>query len=513
MEAGSDALSVALKLGEDPFRLAFDNAPIGMAIVGLDFRLHMVNRSLCDTLGYTESELVSRSFVELTHPDDIEKDITLAGQLFRGEIPSYRLEKRFHTKDGRLVWIDLTALVVRGKGGEALYGLALAEDITERKQAETSLRENEVRYRSFIANSSEGIWRFEAEEPIDTSLPIDVQIESFFKCGYLAECNDAMARMYGHRWAEEVIGLRLGDLLPASEPANVISARRFIENGYRLQDVVSIELDKDGQRMYFMNNVAGVVENGFLLRAWGTQQDITERKKAEDELRESRQQLRALAARIQALREEERAAISREIHDVLGQGLTSLKIDISRLNKKLPEVGDETVRVRMAERFKAVIELLDETLATVKNLCTELRPRLLDTFGLSAAVEWQCAEFQRRSGIACESRLPKDELPLSAEVSTALFRILQEALTNVARHSRATNVYIELAAEDEYVCLSVRDNGRGVTEEEIAASRSLGILGMRERAALFGGDVVVKGEPAQGTTVTARIPLDGSEEK
>lgn len=236
--------------------------------------------------------------------------------------------------------------------------------------------------------------------------------------------------------------------------------------------------------------------------------EVAERKRAEGQLERSRQQLRDLTARLQSLREKERGDIAREIHDVLGQGLTSLKIDVSWLRKRLPEVGDEAVRAEMAERLNAAIELLDETIATVKSLSAELRPRVLDTFGLAAAVEWQCFEFERRTGIACECRLPEDELSLSAEHSTALFRIYQEMLTNVARHAQATQVCTDLRVEGGVVVLSVRDNGRGVTEADSSAPNALGLLGMRERAALLGGDVSLHGRPGRGTVVTARIPLD-----
>jgi PAS domain S-box-containing protein len=509
MEARRRALYEALRVSEERFRLAFDNAPIGMAIVGLDYRLQRVNRSLCDTLGYSEQELLARTFVDITHPDDVERHLDLAEQLFRDEIPSYRLEKRFLTKDGRLVLLDLTDLVVRGPRGEALYGLAMVENITERKQVEVALRESEGRYRSFVANSSEGIWRFEAERPIDRSLPADEQIELFTNA-YLAECNDAMARMYGHSEADEMIGVRVGDLLVASDPANIAAARAFIANGYRLQHVESVEVNRSGHVRYFLNNLTGIVENGFLVRAWGTQLDITERKSAENQLTSSRKQLRALAARLQSLREKERADLARELHDVLGQGLTALKIEVSWLSKMLPDTADEGVRAAMVERFKAAIELLDETLTSVKNLSTELRPRVLDTFGLSAAVEWQCTEFERRTRVRCECRLPDDEIPLNPEGATALFRILQETLTNTARHSRATKVRVGLAVDKGYVRLSVRDNGRGVTEGEIAAPDSLGLLGMRERAVLLGGDIAIEGESGKGTRVTARIPLGHS---
>lgn len=225
--------------------------------------------------------------MDLIDPEDAAGEVAFE-RLVRGEIPRYTAEHRFRIKDGRAVVLDLTALVVRGRQGEARYGLALVEPLTDRRQAEEALRRSEERYRSFVANSSEGIWRFEAEQPIDTTLPVDEQITLFYKYGYLAECNDTMARMYGFRQAEEIIGKPLGDLLLASDPVNIASARAFIGHHYRLTDVESVEVDRDGGQRYFVNQVIGVVEHGFLLRAWGTQRDVTARKRADEALRDSR---------------------------------------------------------------------------------------------------------------------------------------------------------------------------------------------------------------------------------
>src|SRR5215207_10084529 len=151
-------------------------------------------------------------------------------------------------------------------------------------EIQRALRESEERYRAFIANSSEGIWRFELEEPVPTGLPEDEQIERCYRHGYLAECNDAMARMYGYGRAGEITGARLGDLLVREDPANVEYLRAFIRSGYRLTDAGSVETDREGRRRYFLNNLVGVLEGGHLLRAWGTQRDVTERRRVEHEL-------------------------------------------------------------------------------------------------------------------------------------------------------------------------------------------------------------------------------------
>jgi PAS domain S-box-containing protein len=506
----NDDLLETARPREGQFRLAFDNAPIGMAIVGMNYRLRRVNAALCQALGYSQRELLERTFVDITHPDDKKKDKALAIQLFRGEIPSYRLEKRFIRKDGQLIWLDLTALLMRDRENTPLYGLVMVENITERKRAEEALRTSEERYRSFVVNSTEGIWRLETERPIDTELSTDEQLEMLRNFAYLAECNDALARMHGHARADDLLGLSLGGLFAVSDRINIPSIRAFIENDYRMHNVESVEIDSDGLKKYFMNNVIGIAVNGYLLRAWGTQSDVTERKLAEEQAKRSRQQMRALATHLQSVREKERADISREIHDVLGQGLIGLKIEVSRLTRMLSEPDGESMRRSMSERFKDVIRLLDENITAVKNISTELRPRVLDMLGLSAAVEWQCQEFERRTRISCSCRLPDDDIQFGEKQATALFRIAQEALTNVARHALARHVIVELNVHDACARLVVRDDGKGLAEGEELALGSLGLLGMRERAEMLGGKLTIDGGPGRGTVVCASVPLKTS---
>jgi signal transduction histidine kinase len=225
------------------------------------------------------------------------------------------------------------------------------------------------------------------------------------------------------------------------------------------------------------------------------------REEAEEEQRRAFQQLRELAARMQTAREEERARVAREIHDELGQALTAIKIDLTALLPKALE--DEAPSV---QRQQTVFRLLDEAIHSVRRIATDLRPGILDDLGLVAAVEWAVEEFQDRTGIESQVSLPDADLPLDAERATALFRILQEALTNVARHAKATRVTVRLAKQDGDLLLEVRDNGSGIRQEQFAASRSLGVLGMRERAILLGGEFNIDGTSENGTTVTVRMP-------
>ncbi len=237
-----------------------------------------------------------------------------------------------------------------------------------------------------------------------------------------------------------------------------------------------------------------------------TLNDITFQKQAEEALKTQHEQLRELAARLQQAREEERAFIAREIHDELGQLLTGLKMDIKWVEKRLPS------NVENASMFKdklvSILELVDDTIVALRRIATELRPGVLDTLGLNAAIEWQAREFSNRTGIDCEISEQTNYQVDDRNCESALFRIFQEALTNVARHADASQVRISLSRQNGSLILQIRDNGRGITEKEIKDPHSIGLLGMRERAHVFGGEVNVSGAPGRGTTVTASIPLE-----
>jgi PAS domain S-box-containing protein len=288
-------------------------------------RIFLWNQAATNIFGYSTSEALELHVEDLV-PEHL-KDQHRAGIARYAEtghgpyIDSPRLlELPALRKGGEEIYIELSLSpieVVDHADGNERYVLAIVRDTTARKRTEEEirwinedlenrvaqrteqleerergLRESEVRYRSFVEQSREGIWRFELEEPVPTDLAPDEQVERFYRHGYLAECNDAMARMYGYARAEEIVGARLGDLLPSSIPENVQYLKDFVRSGYRLTDTESQEVDRHGDTKYFLNNLTGIVESGSLMRVWGTQRDITERKQAEEELRESEERFR-----------------------------------------------------------------------------------------------------------------------------------------------------------------------------------------------------------------------------
>jgi signal transduction histidine kinase len=229
--------------------------------------------------------------------------------------------------------------------------------------------------------------------------------------------------------------------------------------------------------------------------------DITERKRSAEVIRKKEEELRNLTAYMQKATEMERTTIAREIHDELGQALTILKIDLSLFRKMFSED-----QISMIEKTDAMSRLIDKTIQTVQRISTDLRPGLLDDLGLSAAIEWQLEEFQERTGIPCKIIIDPQDVTFDRDRNTALFRIFQETLTNIARHAEATEVSVSLQQKDGQIELKVQDNGRGITGEELAHPKSFGLIGIRERAIIFGGDSSVIGSAGNGTTVTVKIP-------
>lgn len=269
-------------------------------------------------------------------------------------------------------------------------------------------------------------------------------------------------------------------------------------SGY--DEVIAAFCTKDGRSIpYFFSgrrvNFDGV---DYLI---GTGLDITDRVRAESDLRERAEEIEKLSAHLQSVREEERSRIALEIHDVLGQQLTALKMDTNWLKKRLPE------DLAVAERISSMISLIDDTIRTVRRISSELRPAILDDLGLVAALEWQGNEFATNTGIALQFETNSTDVTLDRDAAIHIFRVYQEALTNIARHAQATSVTTRFIHGKDFITLRIQDNGKGIDFQEIKKKKSLGLISMRARARQFSGEVSIENVVPQGTLVSLKIPL------
>jgi signal transduction histidine kinase len=262
----------------------------------------------------------------------------------------------------------------------------------------------------------------------------------------------------------------------------------------------------DQERILSCNGSAIRDQSGEILMAILTSADITERIRTEEALQGSekmalqREQFQALAERLRRAREEERTKVARDLHDQIGQILTAIKLDLMWMSRRLPKAKNE-----FHDRIQGAIGLINEGVESVRTICTGLRPGVLDDLGLAAAIEWQANEFASRTGIFCAVTVPGADLSLDGDQATEFFRIFQECLTNVMRHAQAKSARVALFEEDGDLVLLVGDDGKGFRESDL--SNSLGLLGMKERAQVCGGDLQIASAPGNGTTVTLRAPL------
>jgi signal transduction histidine kinase len=227
----------------------------------------------------------------------------------------------------------------------------------------------------------------------------------------------------------------------------------------------------------------------------------------EEEISKSHKELRMLANHLQNIREEERNHLAREFHDQIGQSMTALKMDLSFLMRMISNEKQDVQRKLVIEELQSMQKLVDETINLVWTIITELRPQMLDDLGLVATLEWEAQRFELRTGISCEFKSTAGIIQLDSEKSIALFRIYQEALTNITRHANATGVRSVLRRDNQILVLEIKDNGRGITLNEQLKSNSVGIIGMRERALAIDGQLEINGIAGEGTTIIVRLPL------
>jgi PAS domain S-box-containing protein len=455
-----------------------------------------MNDQAFKALEYSPEDVIGRPWSFLIHPDDREASFKVFTAMIEQQIDMFNFENRYVTKSGKVINVLHNVSILRNEHGDIVGTQGIARDITQRKQVEDRLK----------------LFSRAMEEATDGVQIVDLE-------GRIVYSNKALEEMFGYT-AGELTGRHVNELGVEREFSSRVIIPGIIQTGSWSGELMSVR--KDGSQFPVWLSTALVKnEKGESIALVGIIRDITERRKAEAALRKSHvelevlvhertaelrminEQLSMFSSYLQEAREKERTAIAREIHDELGQSLTALKMDLSWLKKRLPK--DQKP---LLEKEASMSELVESTIQTVKKISSELRPGILDHLGLTAAIEWQAEEFQKRTGIPCLISIVPEEILPDKERSTTIFRIFQETLTNITRHAKATKVSVRLEKEDGRLILEVKDNGKGITEKQLSDLKSLGLMGIRERAASWGGHVNMKGVRNGGTTVIVHIPLD-----
>jgi PAS domain S-box-containing protein len=363
--------------------------------------------------------------------------------------------------------------------------------------------ENERLLELFFSQSLDGFFFMMLDEPVAWGADERKEevLDYVFEHQRMTKVNSAILAQFSASTADELLGRTPAQFFAHDLPNARARWREFFDRGH-----VHYETDErrlDGTPMRVEGDYMVIYDpSGRIAGHFGIQRDVTDRHMATEQIRASSEQLRALASRLQAVREDERTAIAREIHDELGQALTGLKLDVAWMRSRLPRGHD------MAVECSSIIQRIDATLTTVRRIATALRPSVLDQLGLAAALEWQGHEFGVRTGIHVEMDLSAESGTIPGELGSSVFRILQESLTNVARHARAARVGIRLAQTPTLLLLEVSDDGVGFSPDRLQGTASLGVVGMRERALACGGEFSITCEPGGGTTVLLRVPLE-----
>jgi PAS domain S-box-containing protein len=446
------------------------------------------NERWAEIVGYTLAELAPisiKTWARLAHPEDMKQSAALLERHFAGELPDYDWECRMQHKAGHWVWVhDRGRVITCTYAGQPLMMFGTHTDITERKRAEAALQA-----------SNELLTRFIHHSPIYAYIKAVTPTESL-----VLQASDNFQQMIGSPDAE-IVGKTMAELFPAD-----LAAKMTDDDWTVVTKGEVLRVDEDLNGRHYSTIKFPIVQGDKTLLA-GYTIDVTERHRAEEALLLSRQQLRALSARLETLREEERTRVAREIHDVLAQELTRLKMDVVWLSRRLARPWDAAQLITVQERLVVMTAVTDTAIQSVQKIATELRPVVLDSLGLCAAVEWQARDFQTRTGIACTATVPEQDVPLDRDRSTAVFRIVQESLTNVLRHAQATQVEILLRPEADQLVLRIQDNGCGIPPETLSDPRSIGLAGMRERALFLDGQLDIRSQPGAGTTIAMRLPL------
>ncbi len=470
---------------------AIDNLPVGIALRDIKTGVFtLINKNFTEIYGWPKEDLIDvETFFKNVYPkDSYRKDI------------QNQIYKDIASKDTkRMNWEGLQITTKKGEKRftnakniplyEQNIMISTVLDVTEKVLAEEELQKSNERYEYVTKATFDAIWDWDLD---NETIYWGVGFQTIF--GHKNLKNNFKA------WTANIHPEDL-DRVVKSINASIAGVEKNWAGEYRYK--------RENGKYAFVKDKGIILRNmdGKAIRMVGAIQDTTQQKEYEKRILDVNEKLRYLSAHLQTAREEERITIAREIHDELGQQLTGIKLDASWLKNKTAVLYPEGI-----ERTTRLINSINLTINKVRKIATDLRPGVLDDLGLEAAMEWHLEHFEEQSGISCTLKTKSIASHYNKDINTSIYRIFQEALTNVMRHSEATKVEIKLYEKNEHLILEILDNGKGITETEKNNNLSLGISGMKERAIMLNGDFLLKKRKERGTQLIVSIPLNNQKE-
>ena len=478
----------ALKKSEDKFRMLVNLSPSGIYMTDENGKCTFVNEAWCKMAGMEPEEAYGDGWINAIHPNDRSHVFNL-WEIYVNSGKEWNWTYRFLDKMGDIRWIYGLSKPVINKDGKIIGFLGTNTDITERRKVETdrklaeeNLKHSEEKYRLLSEQSGIGVGLYSKE-------------------GIILYYNSRALKNLGGK-PEDLVGKSLQDVFGKKDGTKYL---KRVKETIRLSKNLVFEdyfTSATGNYWFASSHSPFRNSNGEIIGVQVVSHDITERKLIESQLIQTTSELRELTRHMVEVREEERTAIARDLHDDLGQKLTALNMDISWLKSR---IGVQSHSVE--NKIKQMVLQMEDTIDSIQKISFGLRPSILDDLGLVPAIEWQLTDFHKSSGLSCTfSRSPSNIL-VDARISLVVFRIIQEALTNIARHSGATKVNIKLSLTSGILEISIKDNGSGIAQEKIDSNKSFGLIGMRERVNFVNGEISITGRQGEGTRVHVSIPV------
>jgi PAS domain S-box-containing protein len=477
------ATEIALKESEAWYKDLVEKAGVAIIIDDMEGKLIYANREFSRLFGYTMKEINKITHRDLIHPDDFERVNSIHRRRLLGKRAPTNYEFRSVKKNGNFFWTEIKVTILK-RDGKFTGTRSYMWDIDQRKEAEKTLKFSEIRFRELFSHMSSGVALNEYVSDLDEFV--------------LKNMNETGFRITQIIDKEKVIGKNILSVFPATNNMNLTDDMKKVWRSGKSVRLSTVHFSDDRIDLYIDYYIYKLPSGEIVL----VFDNITERILAEQNIWHKYEEIKKLSRHLETVREEERKMIARDLHDDLGQILTAVKMDISWIRNKIP-----VEKIGIKKRSESAIQIVDQAIQSIRRISSELRPIILDDLGLFETLIAHIRDYENRFKIIVKYKFPETESKLKPDQQISVFRIIQEALTNTARHSGASVVDLDIREKDDNLKILIRDNGTGIPDQKLYSTDSFGLISMRERVLQWDGEITIRGKENEGTTINVSLPL------